>query len=183
MPARCLSAALCALLLAIAAGPAAAQRATPQTTRDLLIKPSTRSVRDSIDALALAVEAAGAKVVARVDHQAAALAAGLDMPASEVLIFGNPKLGTPLMQANPHAGLDLPLKILAYADKAGKVWIVTTRASALKARHGITGRDEVIGAMTAALDKLTAAAAGVPVAPTPAPATPTRGQLATPPRQ
>jgi uncharacterized protein (DUF302 family) len=127
---------------------------------DLLVKPSTRGVKESIDALAAAVEAAGAKVVARVDHAAGAKAAGAEMKPSEVLIFGNPKLGTPLIQANPRAGLDLPMKVLAYEDAKGKVWIITTRAAALRSRYGIKGKDDVITAMTGALDKLTSAAAG-----------------------
>jgi uncharacterized protein (DUF302 family) len=129
---------------------------------DLLVKPSSLTVKESIDALAKAVEAAGAKVVARVDHAAGAKATGAEMKPAEVLIFGNPKLGTPLMQANPRAGLDLPMKVLAYEDAKGKVWIVTTRAAALKSRYAIKGRDDVITAMTGALDKLTGAAAGSP---------------------
>ena len=143
---------------------------------DFLVKPSTRSVKDSIDALAAAVEAAGAKIVARVDHAAGAKAVGAEMKPAEVLIFGNPKLGTPLMQANPRAGLDLPMKVLAYEDAKGKVWIVTTRAAALRSRYGIKGKDEVITAMTGALDKLTGAAAGTPVA-----AAPASSPAATPP--
>ena len=164
LPAMCLS----VVVLASAATPAPAR-----PVGELIVKASTRSVKESIDALVQAVEAAGAKVVARVDHAAGAKAVGSEMRPSEVLIFGNPKLGTPLMTANPRAGLDLPMKVLAYEDQAGKVWIVTTRPSALKARYGIKGRDDVFTAMGAALDKLTGAAVG---APTPlaatAPATP-----------
>ena len=173
MPSR-LSAVVCSAVVATAiaatAAPASAQRAKDQPSRDLLVKPSTLSVKDSIDSLAQAVEAAGAKIVARVDHAAGARAVGAQMKPAEVLIFGNPKLGTPLILANPRAGLDLPMKVLAYEDTAGKVWIVSTRPSALKARWGITGRDDVIAAMTAALDKLTGAAAGVTVATGPGPA-------------
>jgi uncharacterized protein (DUF302 family) len=144
--------------------------ASARPVDEVLVKPSTRGVKESIDALAQAVEAAGAKVVARVDHAAGAKATGAEMKPMEVLIFGNPKLGTPLIQANPRAGLDLPMKVLAYEDAAGKVWIVTTRPSALKTRYGIKGRDEVITAMSGALDKLTGAAAGVPAAAPAAPA-------------
>ena len=159
------------LLSSLAAAAVSFSLAVPAQARvdgDLLVKPSTRSVKESIDALAAAVEAAGAKVVARVDHAAGAKVAGAEMKPSEVLIFGNPKLGTPLMQANPRAGLDLPMKVLAYEDAKGKVWIVTTRATALRSRYGIKGKDDVITAMTGALDKLTGAAAGAPMAVAPA---------------
>ena len=135
---------------------------------DVMVKASNRSVKETIDALAQAVEAAGAKVVARVDHAAGAKAVGSELKPAEVLIFGNPKLGTPLMLANPRAGLDLPMKVLAYEDQKGKVWIVTTRPAALKARYGISGRDEVLTAMGAALEKLTGVAAGTPAAAAPA---------------
>ena len=160
--------------IAVVVSISSASPALARIDGDLLVKPSTRSVKDSIDALAAAVEAAGAKVVARVDHAAGAKAVGAEMKPAEVLIFGNPKLGTPLMQANPRAGLDLPLKVLAYEDAKGKVWIVTTRAAALRSRYGIKGKDEVITAMTGALDKLTGAAAGAAMTPAPMPAiTPT----------
>lgn len=155
---------LCLSLALVGAAPIAA---SARPVGDLVVKASTRSVKETIDALVQAVEAAGAKVVARVDHAAGAKAAGAEMKPSEVLIFGNPKLGTPLMQANPRAGLDLPMKVLAYEDAAGKVWIVTTRAAALKTRYGIKGKDDVITAMNGALEKLTGAAAGV-AAPAPA---------------
>lgn len=151
---------LLTLLSAAAVSLALAVPAQARIDGDLLVKPSTRGVKESIDALAAAVEAAGAKVVARVDHAAGAKVAGAEMKPSEVLIFGNPKLGTPLMQANPRAGLDLPMKVLAYEDAKGKVWIVTTRAAALRSRYGIKGKDDIITAMTGALDKLTDAAAG-----------------------
>ena len=155
------------LVLFSALSLSAAMPAHARIDGDLLVKPSTRGVKESIDALAAAVEAAGAKVVARVDHAAGAKAVGADMKPAEVLIFGNPKLGTPLLQANPRAGLDLPMKVLAYEDAKGKVWIVTTRAAALRSRYGIKGKDEVITAMTGALDKLTGAAAGAPMAAAP----------------
>jgi uncharacterized protein (DUF302 family) len=159
---------ICLSVVLIALAP---MTASARPVSDVVIKPSTRSVKETIDALAQAVEAAGAKVVARVDHAAGAKAVGADMKPAEVLIFGNPKLGTPLIQANPRAGLDLPMKVLAYEDASGKVWIVTTRPSALKARYGIKGRDDVITAMSGALDKLTGAAAGA-VAPAATPVAP-----------
>lgn len=140
--------------LAIAAAmPAAAGEA-------LVVKESTRSVKDTIDALAKALEEKGIKVVARVDHAAGAKAAGLEMAPAEVIMFGNPKLGTPLMQANPEIGVDLPMKVLAWQDAGGKVRVGYTAPDALKARYAIAGKDEVIAAMAKALDGLTSAATG-----------------------
>jgi len=156
---------ICSITLA---GPAAAR-----SKGELIVKPSNRSVKETIDALAQAVEAAGAKVVGRVDHAAGAKAVGIDMKPAEVLMFGNPKLGTPLMQAAPRVGLDLPMKVLAYEDAKGKVWIVTTDAQALKRRFGIKGKDEVVAAMAGALEKLTGAAAGSASTPA-APAAPAK---------
>lgn len=138
-----------------AAMPAAAGEA-------LVVKESALSVKDTLDALAKAIEAKGLKVFARVDHAAGAKAAGLDMAPAEVLMFGNPKLGTPLMQAKPEIGLDLPLKVLAWQDASGKVRIGYTAPDALKARYGIAGKDEVFATMAKALDGLTAAATGGP---------------------
>ena len=69
------------------------------------------------------------------DHAAGAKKIGQELKPTELLIFGNPKLGTPLMQANRRIGLDLPLKALAWEDDAGKVWLAYTAPSALKARH------------------------------------------------
>lgn len=121
----------------------------------LVVKESTLSVKDTIDALAKALEAKGIKVVARVDHAAGAKAAGMEMAPAEVIMFGNPKLGTPLMQANPEIGVDLPMKVLAWQDASGKVRVGYTAPDALKARYGIAGKDEVLATMAKALDGLT----------------------------
>jgi uncharacterized protein (DUF302 family) len=79
---------------------------------------------------------------------------------TEVIIFGNPKLGTPLMQSDQRAGLDLPMKVLAWQDASGKVFIGYAGPAALKARYQLDGQDTVLAAMTQALDGLTTAAAG-----------------------
>jgi uncharacterized protein (DUF302 family) len=121
----------------------------------LVVKESTLSVKETIDALAKALEAKGIKVVARVDHAAGAKAAGMEMAPAEVIMFGNPKLGTPLMQANPQIGADLPMKVLAWQDAGGKVHVGYTSPDALKARYGIAGKDEVFATMAKALDGLT----------------------------
>jgi len=137
------------IVLAIAAAmPAEAGEA-------LVVKESTLSVKDTLDALAKAIEAKGLKVFARVDHAAGAKAAGLEMAPAEVLMFGNPKLGTPLMQAKPEIGIDLPLKVLAWQDASGTVRIGYAAPETLKARYGVEGKDEVFATMAKALDGLT----------------------------
>jgi uncharacterized protein (DUF302 family) len=84
----------------------------------------------------------------------------MDLPPTEVLIFGNPKLGTPLMQSDPRIGIDLPMKVLAWQDKAGKVWIGYVEPATFKSRFGIADRDEVFQSMTKALEGLTKIARG-----------------------
>lgn len=127
---------------------------------DLVIKTSTRSVKDTIDTLAAKLAEKGISIAARVDHAAGAKAAGLDLPPTELLIFGNPKLGTPLMQANRAIGLDLPMKVLAWEEADGTVKVAYTAPAALAKRHAITDQDKIIAAMSKALDGLTAAASG-----------------------
>lgn len=143
------------LLFALAAvgGPAVAMS-------DLIVRESKLGVKESIDALAAALDAKGIKVVARVDHAAGAKAAGLDLPPTEMLMFGNPKIGTPLMQANPEIGIDLPMKVLAWQAGNGKVYVGYTAPDKLKARHGIKDRDEVFKTMADALLRFTEAASG-----------------------
>ncbi len=124
----------------------------------LVVKPSNHSVEETIDRLQAALEEKGLTIFARVDHQAGAEAAGLDLPPTQLLIFGNPKLGTPLMTAAPTTAIDLPQKALAYEDADGQVHLVYNDIGYLQARHGIEGRDEVIGKIRGALGNFTDAA-------------------------
>lgn len=120
---------------------------------------SKYSVKETLDRLSVILKKKGIKVMARVNHAAGAKAAGLDLPPTELLIFGNPKLGTPLMQSQRLIGLDLPMKVLAWQNAAGKTNVSYTTPAALKARHGITDRDKIFGVMTKALAGLTGNAA------------------------
>jgi uncharacterized protein (DUF302 family) len=149
-----------ALVVAIAAAPAAAKE---PPRRELLVKVESKfPVKETLDRLAAEIEKRGLKVAARIDHAAGAKAAGMELPPTEVLLFGNPKLGTPLMQSNPAAGIDLPMKVLAWQDKAGKVWIGYNAPVSLAARHAIRDRAEVVKSMSAALSGLVKAASGQP---------------------
>lgn len=86
----------------------------------LIVKKSANSVSDTIDRLSDVLKARGISIVTRVDHAAGAAKSGLTLRPSTLLIFGNPKLGTPLMQSNPRVGLDLPMKVLVWQDEADR---------------------------------------------------------------
>ena len=129
--------------------------ATQTLAADLVEKISPHSVEVTIDRLADAVTGVGATVFARVDHGAGAASVDLPLGASQLLIFGNPKLGTPAMQASPTAGLDLPLRVLAYEDTGGTVRLVYHTPASFAETHGLPGDAKFIQMMTGALDKLT----------------------------
>jgi uncharacterized protein (DUF302 family) len=134
--------------------------ATSALAEKLVALESKFDVKQTLDRLAAELEKRGIKVAARIDHAAGAKAVGMELPPTEVLMFGNPKLGTPLMQSAPAIGIDLPMKMLAWQDKAGKVWIGYAAPEALKERHGISDRDEIFKSMAAALDDLARSASG-----------------------
>ena len=98
--------------------------------------PSHHSVDETVDKLKTILKSKGVTLFALVDHSGEAEKVGLKMPPTKLLIFGNPKGGTPLMLAAPSAALDLPLKILIAEDSDGKVWISYNSAEYLKERHG-----------------------------------------------
>jgi len=127
---------------------------------NLIIKESKYSTSETLDRLEEALTSNGLTIFLRIDHAAGAQKAGLELPENQVLIFGNPKLGTPLMLANPAIGIDLPQKALAWKDKDGKVWLAYNNPATLKARHNIEGRDEVFKKITGALGKFTDIATG-----------------------
>ena len=122
---------------------------------DLIQKISPHSVNVTIDRLSAAVEAAGVRVFARVDHAAGAQSVGADLRPTELLMFGNPKLGTPAIQAVQSSGLDLPLRVLAYEDADGVVHVTYHDPAELAGIHGIPEDAEVLAKMTGALGKLT----------------------------
>ncbi len=140
-----------ALPLLLLAAPATAGGA-------LVVKQSPYSVKVTLDRLSAILAKKGITVFARIDHAAGARKVGRDMAPTELLIFGNPKLGTPLMRADRRIGLDLPLKALAWRGADGTVRLAYADPDALKRRYGITGVDAVFAKMKGALDKLTNAA-------------------------
>ncbi len=106
-----------------------------------------------MDRLAAAVGDKGMTVFARIDHAAGAAEAGLALPPTELLIFGNAKGGTPLMQATQTIGIDLPLKALVWQDPSGQTWLSYNDPLWLAQRHGL-GAAPAAETMAAALKDL-----------------------------
>jgi len=115
---------------------------------------SSYSPEETMNRLEAAVKAKGLTAFARIDHAAGASAAGLALRPTEVLIFGNAKGGTPLMQAVQTIGIDLPLKALVWQDATGDTWLSWNDPAWLAARHGLAGADTVVGKLTALLDEI-----------------------------
>jgi len=124
----------------------------------LIVKRSSRTVSDTLDRLVEVLKKRGISVVARVDHAGAAAKSGMSLRPTAVLIFGNPKLGTPLMQANQKVGLELPMKVLAWQDESNQVWLAYAKPERLKADYGLEGQDATLRQMADALNNLTDAA-------------------------
>jgi uncharacterized protein (DUF302 family) len=97
---------------------------------------SNHSVDETVAKLESLLKEKGIKLFIIVDHSGEAASAGLKMPPTKLLIFGNPKGGTPLMLAAPSTALDLPLKILVAEDAEGKVWLSWNDPAYLQERHG-----------------------------------------------
>lgn len=123
-----------------------------------ITRESSVSVPETADRLVAAAEGAGATVFARVDHAAGAHAVGEDLAPTTLLVFGNPRIGTPILQADRRAGLDLPLRVLIW-EEDGATMLGYEDPDALKDRYAIDGADEAFNAMRGALEKLTSAAA------------------------
>lgn len=148
------------VLLAASAGDGLSQPGqSARAPAGLITKKSAHSVTETLDRLERLLKTKGIPVVARVRHSEAARAVGTRLRPTELLIFGNPKLGSLLMTSNQLAGIDLPMKVLAWEDKAGLVWLTYVAPAALASRHGIADREEAVRQMTGALGQLTDAAA------------------------
>ncbi len=125
---------------------------------DLIEKTSPHSVDVTLDRLHAAAEGAGATVFARIDHAAGAQSVDMELRPTALLIFGNPKLGTPAMQDAQTAGLDLPLRVLAYADGDGVVHLTYHDPKDMAAMHGLPADAAYLQKITGALDTLTSKA-------------------------
>ena len=109
----------------------------PMVDNGIINKASNHSVEETVEKLKNILQAKGVMLFALVDHSGEAEKAGLKMRPTKLLIFGNPKGGTPIMLAAPSAAIDLPLKILVWEDAQGKVWASYNSPTYLQQRHGI----------------------------------------------
>ena len=116
--------------------------------------------KETMDRLQAEIRARGMTVFARIDHAAGAAEVGLTLRPTELIIFGNARGGTPLMQSVQTVGIDLPLKALVWEDTAGKTWISYNEPSWIAQRHSVANAEPVVSKMAAALSAMSKAAAG-----------------------
>jgi len=115
-------------------------------------------VSETMDRLEAVVRERGFRVFNRIDHAAGAASVDLDLRPTQLLIFGNPQGGTPLMQNAQTMGIDLPLKALVYEDADGQVHVAFNHPAFLVARHDLANGEQIIERMTGLLDGLIGAA-------------------------
>ena len=151
---KSLTVALLALLLATT--PA---QADTRAEDGLVKKLSARGVQTTMDSLENLVRTKGLTVFARIDHAAGDASVDEEMLPTQLLLFGNPAMGSKLMSSRRTVGLDLPIKVLIWEEPDGKVWIAYNDPAYLAARHGIADRDPVLEKMRGAVAGLVSAAA------------------------
>jgi uncharacterized protein (DUF302 family) len=122
---------------------------------------SNYSVEKTTNRLEHALTENGLTIFRKVDHQKGATSVDMELPPTTVLIFGNPKLGTPLMQCAPTVAIDLPQKMLIWKDQDGHVQVGYNSPDYLKKRHDIKGCDQELQKITGALKKFAQSAAGM----------------------
>ncbi len=125
----------------------------------LTIATSELSVTEAVDRMVAVIEAQGWHLFARIDHAAHARDKGLELRPTELILFGNPGIGTRLMQDRQVAAIDLPMKALAWEDEQGQVRIAHNSLAWLEQRHGLTDR-AALRAIDEVLDKVRASAQG-----------------------
>ena len=119
---------------------------------------SSHEVKSTADRLENALKQKGMTVFARINHAAGAQKVGKKLRPTELIVFGNPKVGTPLMQCRQSTAIDLPQKALIWEDGDGQVWLSYNDPNYLVERHGITGCDEVVKKIETALNNFAKAA-------------------------
>ncbi len=132
-----------------------------QMTNGLISVDSAHSVEETVNRLQTTIEERGLRVMTTVNHAANADGTGMELRPTQLIIFGNPNLGTQLMQSSQTAAIDLPQKFLVWEDADGQVHITYNDPGYLAQRHGITDRDDVLTTISNALGGL-AAGAGAP---------------------
>ncbi len=150
---------LAAALISITIAPSLGQQGalSDPMSAGMVTVVSAHSVVETERRFVEALASAGIKVAAQIDHRANAVGAGLDLPPTLLLIFGNPRAGTPLMERQRTIGLDLPLKVLIW-EEAGQTRLTYIDPDHLARRHGIGETLPVIGQIKAALDNFASVA-------------------------
>jgi uncharacterized protein (DUF302 family) len=120
---------------------------------------SSHDPKQTIDRLETEIHAKGMTVFARIDHAAGAAEVGLTLRPTELIIFGNARGGTPLMQSVQTVGIDLPLKVLVWQDAANNTWLSYREPSWIAQRHGVADAEQVVSKMAAALSAMARTAA------------------------
>ena len=128
------------------------------TNDGLVTLPSTHSAAETVERTKALLAKKGIQLFAHIDHAAEAKKVGLLLRPTQVLIFGNPQAGTPLMQSRQTIGLDLPLRALIWEDELGKVWLSYPPPSYLAQLHHVLDREEAAKSLDAGLAALARAA-------------------------
>jgi uncharacterized protein (DUF302 family) len=118
--------------------------------------------KETMDRLETEIRAHGMSVFARIDHAAGAVEVGLTLRPTELIIFGNARGGTPLMQSVQTAGIDLPLKVLVWQDASGKTWLSYNEPSWVAQRHGAANAEPAVNNLTVTLRTMSTKAANAP---------------------
>jgi uncharacterized protein (DUF302 family) len=124
----------------------------------LITLESNYSAKKTADRFESIINEKGLTLFARIDHQKNASGVNLELRATEVIIFGNPKIGTPLMQCAQNVAIDLPQKVLITEDSQKRVWLSYNNPEYIKVRHNIKGCDKIINKIAKVLNKLSLAA-------------------------
>lgn len=124
----------------------------------LVTLPSARGSAETVERLKAMLGQKGIQLFADIDHAAEAEKVGLSLRPTQVLIFGSPRAGTPLMQSRQMIGLELPLRALVWEDESGKVWVTYNEPEFLARRHHVVDRDDVVKALGVGLAALVRAA-------------------------
>ena len=131
-----------------------------ESVEGLVVTPSHYSVKQTLDRLETILKKKGITIALRWSHDAKAKSVGIPLRPTELLIFGNPKLGSHMFTSEQTAGIDFPLKALAWQDEDGKVWLGYNDPEYIAERHHIENRDEVVTKMRGALETFSKYATG-----------------------
>ena len=130
------------------------EMSSDQESNPLMMVTSQQSFDETYEALKQAIESKELKVIAEIDHAENAESADMKLLPTKVILFGNPKMGTPLMKAKQSMSLDLPQRMAVYEDAEGKVHIVYHNPKMMAKEHQLTGQDQIIGKVSKALKML-----------------------------